>query len=76
MTNSRDRRNVEHLRGPDEHHDDRLAEEAHARLRHPWGDHFTDLAVFDAWAAAGSSQRWCEEHYLSFKALSAARRIK
>ena len=52
------------------------AEEAHARLRHPLGDHHTYLQVFRRWEEAGGSVDWCFEHFVRHRSLRMANQIR
>jgi ATP-dependent RNA helicase DHX8/PRP22 len=48
------------------------AEEAHAKLASPHGDHLTLLKLYDAWRQAGKSTSFCHEHYVHARALKQA----
>jgi ATP-dependent RNA helicase DHX8/PRP22 len=48
------------------------ADQRHARLRHPEGDHLTLLAVFDAWRRNGGDPGWCRTNFLQARSLRRA----
>jgi len=49
------------------------AARAHARFRHPRGDHLTLLTVWRAWERAGFSDKWLQGRYLRPRAMRVAR---
>lgn len=55
---------------------DEEADASHALFRHPLGDHFTYLAVYRAWEAAGFSDAWAKGVYLRVRALRTARSVR
>lgn len=54
----------------------RDAEEAHARQRHPLGDHHTYLRVYDNWIDHGESSDWCFENFIRQRSLRVAKQIR
>ncbi len=62
--------------GPQFDEESRRVEAAHSQLRHPYGDHLTLLAVFNAWQEAGCSVQWCERNYINFRSMNTARKIR
>ncbi|KAI8996726.1 P-loop containing nucleoside triphosphate hydrolase protein [Gaertneriomyces semiglobifer] len=52
------------------------AEKMRKRFYDPSGDHITCLRVFHAWRDHDYSKDWAYEHYLHFRALTAARSIR
>lgn len=60
-----------------------LAEQAHAALRHPYGDFHSLLKVYQTWEAvdreAGSSSgsiRWCEQNFINHRSMKTAKQIR
>jgi HrpA-like RNA helicase len=52
------------------------AETAHNLLKHPYGDHFTYLNIFNRWKEDDYSQQWCEQNYINYKNMKTARKIR
>lgn len=52
------------------------AETAHAGLRHFYGDFHTLHKVFVTWERTGFIPNWCERHFVSFRAMKQARKIR
>lgn len=52
------------------------AETAHAGLRHFFGDFHTLHKVFVTWERTGFVPNWCERHFVSFRAMKQARKIR
>jgi len=62
--------------GPVRSEEEERAEAAHSALRHPLGDHFTYLHIFQEWEESGFSFQWCETHYINHRSLSTVRKIR
>ena len=54
-----------------------LIEQVHSELRDPLGDHLTYANIFLRYHHDGKeSKSWCEDHYLKYRALKTASRIR
>jgi ATP-dependent RNA helicase DHX8/PRP22 len=54
----------------------RRVEERHQDLYHPAGDHITYLSILNEWEANRCSKGWCEDNFISYRAMNNARRIR
>ncbi|KAJ1679937.1 hypothetical protein EV182_001018 [Spiromyces aspiralis] len=52
------------------------ADQAHANLVRPGGDHLTLLNIWDQWVETGYSAQWCHENYLQYRSLNRARDVR
>lgn len=52
------------------------SEFAHDGLRHSKGDHFTYLNIFEKFEASDEKFEWCEKHYIKFRAMKTATKIR
>jgi ATP-dependent RNA helicase DHX8/PRP22 len=52
------------------------AETAHAGLRHIYGDFHTLHRVFSQWEKTEFAHNWCERHFISYRAMKQARKIR
>ena len=56
--------------------EDERVEAAHSALRHPLGDHFTYLHIFQEWERASFSLDWCEQNYINHRTMKTVRKIR
>ena len=52
------------------------AEAAHSALRHPLGDHFTYLHIFQEWERCAFSNSWCEQNFINHRSMKTVRQIR
>ncbi|PVV00519.1 hypothetical protein BB560_005100 [Smittium megazygosporum] len=50
-----------------------FADQAHANMVVPGGDHLMLLNVWDQWVDTGYSQQWCVENFIQFRSMNKAR---
>jgi hypothetical protein len=76
----------------DDYMDKHAVEDAHAKLYHRLGDHFTYLKIYESWESTGMhiqvskillfniilgfSPKFCDDNYLRFSALRTVRNIR
>ena len=52
------------------------AEAAHSALRHPLGDHFTFLHIFQEWERCAFSNSWCEQNFINHRSMKTVKQIR
>lgn len=54
----------------------RAADEAKSKFNHPTGDHFTLLTAYNFYKLNESSNEWCKENFINYRAMKAADDIR